>query len=871
VTLSVGLGNRARIAEIYADLKADACRRTDRMFIGLMALQWVFGITVALLLSPRAWVGDESRVHPHVWAAFVLGGLISAPAVLAALYWPGAVLTRHLIAISQMLMSSLLIHLTGGRIETHFHIFGSLAFLAFYRDWRVLVPATIVVVLDHFVRGTYWPASIFGVLSASGWRTIEHAGWVVFEDVMLIRYCIRGQRELWQIAGRTADFEASNERYRAIVERAAQGIVVFDAVTREILEFNREFASTCGARGDELMGLAVDDGLIGTDAERGLDEHVATIMASGRPVMSERTLRRADGSSVELACSLSPTTFAGRSAVCALLHDITDRKRTEEALALARDAAVRSARLKSEFLANMSHEIRTPMNGIVGMSGLMLDTPLSTDQRMFAETIQSSAESLLTIINDILDFSKVESGKLEFEHADFDLRQALEGSVDLLAEPARVKELELVLHIEPDVPTDLRGDAGRLRQVVVNLVGNAVKFTPRGQVVVHVSRVAADPQRCTLRVEVRDTGIGIDQEAQSRLFQAFVQADGSTTRRFGGTGLGLAISRRLVEMMSGTIGIDSAPGVGSTFWFTASFDRQAGSSAPASADRAFAGKRVLVVDDNEASRRALRVLLEGWHVWQASVATGTEGFAALQAAAAAGTPFDVVLVDRFMPAADALALIQAVRRDSLLSGIRLVLMAAAADVGAAGERTALGVDACLYKPLKASSVREVLASVLLPASAASNGTTPPPTPTSLPSCRVLVAEDNAVNQKVALLQLRRLGCRADAVASGVEALAAVARLPYDVILMDCQMPEMDGFEATRLIRGSVSPSNRIPIIALTANAIDGDRERCLDAGMNDYLSKPFTLEGLATVLRRWTVAAEQTRESARATLNYSKI
>ena len=846
-----------RTGVILQSLRDQIHRQTDQMFVVLMSVQWVFAVAAALWVSPRSWEGASSTLHPHVWTAFFLGGAISVPPIVAAAWWPGRTATRYLISVAQMLMSAVLIHVTGGRIETHFHIFGSLAFLAFYRDYRLLIPATLVVAADHLIRGAFWPESVYGVVFASPWRTLEHAGWVVFEDAVLTLYCIRAQRELWQIAQRTAHVESSEERYRAIVGQMADSIVVFDAVTREILEFNPAFANRAGAPAEKLIGLVIDKTMVGGAAGVTLEDEIAAIMETGTPVISERTMRRFDGTLIDASCSLSPTTFSGRPAICAVVHDISQRKRVEVELARARDAAIESARLKAEFLANMSHEIRTPMNGVVGMAGLLLETPLTTEQRDFANTIQSSADGLLTIINDILDFSKAEAGKLQFDSIPFDLRQALEGAVDVFAEPAARKNLELMLLIDASVPTAIVGDPGRLRQVVVNLVGNALKFTPQGEIVLSVSN-AGDPttDRARLRFEIRDTGIGIPEAIQARLFEAFVQADGSTTRKYGGTGLGLAISRRLVECMHGTIGVTSTPGEGSTFWFLAEFDRQSGNDASAVPEAGdLRGQRVLVVDDNETNRKILHHQLAIWGAKDTCVGDAAEALDALRAAAAAADPFVLVILDRQMPEVDGLMLARSIRQDPQFQNVPLVLMTSLGDFGEQNERAALGLAACLFKPVKAAQLREALVTAIAPANDSLDGSSRATPARRAIKARVLVAEDNVVNQKVALLQLRRLGCYGDAVGNGLEAVKALKQIPYDLVLMDCQMPELDGFEATRVIRASGSAHRNIPIVAMTANALDGDRDRCVAAGMNDYLCKPVKIEDLATMLERWAPVA----------------
>jgi two-component system, sensor histidine kinase and response regulator len=846
-----------RTEEIFHDLRQQIFERTDRLFAVLMALQWIFGIAAAVWISPRAWVGTESGVHIHVWAAVFLGGLISSLPIALALLRPGRVSTRHTIAVAQMLTSALLIHLTGGRIETHFHVFGSLAFLAFYRDWRVFPTATGVVAADHLLRGAFWPQSVYGVLGASSWRFLEHAGWVVFEDAVLVLSCIRGTRELWHIADRTAEFETSDERYRAVVHQSAEGILVFDPVTRSVLEHNPAFLRLAGFSHEELEHLRITDEMMPGDET--LTDTLTELLREGAAVVTERRLSRRDGTCVEIACSLSSTLYAGNRAVCAVVRDVTERKRLDE-LARARDTAVEANRLKSEFLANMSHEIRTPMNGVMGMSGLLLETPLTAQQRDFAETIQVSADALLTIINDILDFSKVEAGKLHFESQDLDPRTAVEGTLDLLAEHAAGKAVELASLIESDVPSNLRGDPGRLRQVLMNLVGNAVKFTERGDVYVHASVQRDLPDAAIVRFEVNDTGIGIDAAAQMHLFEPFMQADGSTTRKYGGTGLGLAISKRLVALMGGEIGVRSTPGRGSTFWFTARFEKHRAGAQPAPwlVPPALQGRRVLVVDDSETLRRVLRYELSRCGVDCHIASSGPEALKTLRDAMLRRAPFELVILDREMPVMDGVDLARTIAGDEAVVRPKLVMMTSLGSTGDNDDLLRIGVAECLIKPIKQGTLRDCVARVL---SAADVDPTvqvsrPRPSSTDAPrlGIRVLVAEDNAVNRKLALAQLRQLGYTADTVANGAEAIDALRRLPYDIVLMDCQMPEMDGYEATRRIR-SGGQSARIPIIAMTANAMPEDRDRCLAAGMDDYIRKPVDKRELAAVLAAWSPPA----------------
>lgn len=657
--------------------------------------------------------------------------------------------------------------------------------------------------------------------------------------------------------------EARLRQLSQAVEQCPVSIVITDLDGR--IEYtNPQFSLVTGYTAEEALGQnprLLKSGKMSLEAYQELWKTIT----SGDTWRGEFHNRRKSGELYWEEANISPISDAQGHPThyLAVKQDISARKEFERELKEAKESAEAAARAKSEFLANMSHEIRTPMNGVIGMVGLLLDTKLDAEQKQFAEAVSSSAEHLMVVINDILDFSKIEAGKLTFEELDFDLVDSIEGALDMLAERAQRKGIELLDSVEPMTPVHLRGDPGRLRQILTNLLGNAIKFTEHGEVVLRVSLSEETPTHALVRFEITDTGIGIPHHVQERLFQSFSQADNSTTRKYGGTGLGLAISKQLVGLMHGEIGVQSEEGSGATFWFTARFEKQSGEVKPRhEVDHNLFDLRVLVVDDNATNRQILRHQIFAWKMQKGSAAGGHEALKLLREAAAQGQPYDIALLDMQMPEMDGMSLAQAIKADPTIAATRLIMLTSLGHRFSKLELQSFGIDAYLVKPVKQSRLYDTIVTVIGQAKAVNALVETPVAPTPetappLPSIRVLVAEDNPVNQKIAAAQLKKLGCTVDVVANGIEVLECLPKLKYEVIFMDCQMPEMDGYEASRAIRKrEVDPSKICPwkspvfIIAMTANAMQGDREKCLAAGMDDYVSKPVRLSELQAALSR---------------------
>jgi two-component system, sensor histidine kinase and response regulator len=638
-----------------------------------------------------------------------------------------------------------------------------------------------------------------------------------------------------------AALKAEHDFSAAVIDTAGSLVMVLDSQGR-IQRFNRACELLTGRFEDEVRGRSPFEFAVAAEDAEAIEARFRDAKPGDFPIEFETEWLDEDREPRLIAwsnnCLLGPVGEIQH--IVAAGTDITDRR---EAL----QRAVEASQAKSDFLANMSHELRTPLNGVIGMLELLMDTELDAEQREYARTAVTSGDALLTVINDILDFSKIEARKVELDASDFDLRQVVEDASEILAHEAHSKGVELTVWVDEHVPPVVRGDAGRLRQVLTNLISNAVKFTPAGEVSVRVVAGEDGGDRLLIEAEVSDTGIGIEPERIAALFEPFLQEDTSTTRRFGGTGLGLAISRQLVELMGGELTATSTPGEGSVFRFTVLLERVAGERPTRRARSVLPdGLRVLVVDDNGTNRQILRGYLAPRVTTCDEAESGSDALVMMHTAANEGAPYALVVLDYQMPGMDGAELAEAIRSAPSLRTARLIMLASAT------AQRMPGIDAYLAKPVRRAGLLDAVASVLGPDSKRPIvAEEPEPAPVAPSGARVLVAEDNPVNQLVIQGMLAKRGLAADVVANGREALAALDRERHAAVLMDVQMPEVDGYEATRRIRATEDGDRRVPIIALTAGALEGDREAALSAGMDDYLPKPLRPEQLDAVLERW--------------------
>jgi len=763
ITRSGALNNdlSKRSDDLLQSSRSSIYQRTDRLFARLMVLQWIAGIITAVWISPKTWAGAYSETHFHVWAAVILGGVITGFPVCLALTRPGTTITRHVIAISQMLTSALLIHLSGGRIETHFHIFASLAFLASYRDWRVLVTATIVVAADHFIRGFFNPQSVFGVLTSSSWRVFEHSAWVVLEDIILFITIRQSVNEMRLVAQHRASLEQTNKTVESVVkartheleqqarellkakqtaeqlsafgdilDQSLNEIFIFDAESLYFVHVNQGAKENIGYSMEELRRMTPVD-IKPTQTAASFAKLVAPLLDGTQSVLEITTVhRRKDGSDYPVQIHLERSVLGERFVFVAMVLDITERQRIETELRVSRERAVAADRSKSEFLANMSHEIRTPMTAILGFTDILLNNVERPENIDAIRTVKANGEYLLEIINDILDLSKIEAGKFELEQMECCPQGIIADVASLMRVRATAKGLALNVQYEGPIPETMQSDPTRLRQILINVVGNAIKFTETGSVRIVTrlwNKMGEEPK---LHIDVIDTGIGIPSGRIEQIFDPFTQADGTTTRKFGGAGLGLSISKRLVNFLGGEFSVSSTLGKGSTFSIT--------------------------------------------------VSTGS---------------LDNV---------------------NLIHGaVEAVANNAVAEIADAAE-------------------------------------------SSLHNYRILLAEDGPDNQRLISFVLKKAGAAvvlADNGQIGFD-LATTANSeghPFDVILMDMQMPVLDGYEATRRLR---EDGYTLPIIALTAHAMASDRQKCLDTGCDDYTTKPIDRRKLIELVASYAKKAE---------------
>ncbi len=683
---------------------------------------------------------------------------------------------------------------------------------------------------------------------------------LVFQDIT------EGKRQQEEIS-------RTNRFLDSLIESLPIMVFVKDAATLRMIHWNRAAEKLTGIPRDEILGK--------TDHDLFPRDQADVFASKDRAVLADRSLldipeepivTRHRGTRLFHTMKYPVCDDHGRPQyLLGVSEDITERKQAEADLTRAKEAAEAANRAKSQFLANMSHEIRTPMNGVLGMAELLLTTPLKDQQYRYAETVLTSGRNLVTVLNDVLDFAKIEAGKLTLESVEFDLRETMEDVISLYAKSAHAKGLELLCDIAEEMPLIVKGDPHRLSQVLTNLISNAIKFTERGDIVVSAAAQTSSADRLSFRFEVRDTGIGIAHEVQGKIFEAFSQADNSTTRKYGGTGLGLTIVTQLVHMMGGRIGLESQVGHGSRFWFTITL-HSGNAQAPIDPyPPQLADLRALIVDDNATNRRLLAQRLRKFGMQVDDVPDAEQALHALRSAILPQHAYRVALLDQHLPGVDGLTVARTITRETTFAGTRLLMLCSGGlDLDAA---KAAGIEMVLNKPVRHKDLLHALAQVVTPAPSAPRIPVPFQSPSqgTASGVRVLVVEDNSVNREVAKASLEFLGHHVDIAENGRQAVDATAHALYDLVFMDCQMPTMDGFEATKCIRkreaanvGAQQRAPRLPIVALTAHALAGDREQCLAAGMDDYLAKPFTQEQLRTIVSRWLKTEVTASLTARA-------
>ncbi len=649
----------------------------------------------------------------------------------------------------------------------------------------------------------------------------------------------------------------SEERYRAIIDLIPDGIIVIDKGT--ILFANTAYTRLMGfSQVNEVCGMHISgiaelisiEGKTKDELDQDVDDNIPV---SDTVICFERI----DKKRVFVQLFSTKINFMGKPVVLSVQHDITERKEAENKLKEAIKTAENASRYKSEFLANMSHEIRTPMNGVIGMTALMMDTPLNGIQREYMNTIRSSADSLLSLINDILDFSKIEAGRLDLEVLDFNFRNSISEIMDIPSITAHERGLEFTYYIDPDIPSLIKGDPGRLRQILVNFINNAIKFTHEGEIFINVTMQTETDADITVKFEVRDTGIGISEEDVKRLFRSFEQVDASTTRKYGGTGLGLSISKKLAEMMGGKVGVESKPDKGSVFWFTTVFEKQKNiNESEHVVPENLKEKRLLIVDDNDTNLKILGKYLDSWGINYDEAKSADVALRLLRAVVKVGAPYDLVITDMQMPVMDGMELGKIIKNDTAMKDIKLIMLTSRGIRGDYAAVKDIGFDGYLVKPVRRSQLYDCIMSVMARCGEPVE-TEKPPIITrhtildeKSKKAKILLVEDNMINKMLAMRLIKKFGYKVEAVENGKEAIEALEKTNYDLVLMDIQMPVMDGHEATIMIRNPESKvlNHNVKIIALTAHAMKGDRDKCIESGMDDYLTKPINPNELYSMI-----------------------
>ena len=848
-TMGIGIWSMHYIGMLAFRLPVPVQYDWPTVLVSLLAA--IFASLVALFVVSRQKMGPL----PTLLGCVAMGGGIDSMHYIgmAAMRLPA--MCRYspaIVALSVVL--AFVISLVA--LRTRFHFRGETTSWG----WRKVIGAMVMGAAIPIVHYTGMAAASF---TPSVQGDLSHALSISSLGIasVVVTFIVLGLGLLTSLVDRrfsaqALEFEAGERHYRQILESALDAFIGMDS-TGLITDWNARAETTFGWLRSEAKGKGLSQMIIPDRYREAHERGLRHFLASGEgPVLNKRieiSALHKDGREFPVELTVSATGRGGRHRFAAFLRDITERIRSEKELLAAKEAAEQSNRAKSEFLANMSHEIRTPMNGILGMTELVLDTALTEEQREHLGLVRHSAESLLIIVNDVLDFSKIEAGKMELELIPFDLRESLGETMMALGFRAHQKRVELVYEVQPDVPEALLGDPGRIRQILINLVGNAIKFTEHGEILVSVDEQSHGSATTTLHFAVKDTGVGIPVEKQEKIFEAFSQADGSMTRKYGGTGLGLTICVKLAEMMGGRVWLESQPGQGSTFHFTAQLAVQDVASArpvPLQPEQ-LRDLQALIVDDNFTNRRVLHGMLTSWGIRPTSVEGGRAALQALEIAKGTGHPFPLILSDGQMPDMDGFALAEQVQKDPGLIAATIMMLTSAGHLGDAARCRELGISAYLVKPIRQAELLDAICQALNIVSMTKNR--PLVTRHTLREnknrFRVLLAEDNAINQTLAVRLLEKRGYSVIVAVDGRAAVEAFENNQFDVVLMDIQMPGMDGFEATAAIRAKEKLTGRhVPIIAMTAHALKGDQDRCISAGMDGYVSKPIRTSELFSMI-----------------------